>query len=134
MSKFIISMLNTLLCVFVIVLCLICVGVTDNWKECTIAIIITLGCAHFMAILLNRVLPHKLSILEGIVELLGGPLLVIGAIVCFDVFEPWPLKIIDFLCTFNNKSQTLIRSINQCLRHFFTHGIQHNVPHSFAGH
>ena len=69
MSKFIISMLNTLLCVFVIVLCLICVGVTDNWKECTIAI-------------------------EGIVELLGGPLLVIGAIVCFDVFEPWPLKII----------------------------------------
>ena len=94
MSKFIISMLNTLLCVFVIVLCLICVGVTDNWKECTIAIIITLGCAHLMAVLLNRVLPHKLSILEGILELLGGPLLVIGTIVCFDVFEPWPLKII----------------------------------------
>ncbi len=47
-----------------------------------------------MAVLLNRVLPHKLSILEGILELLGGPLLVIGAIVCFDVFDPWPLKII----------------------------------------
>lgn len=47
-----------------------------------------------MAVLLNRVLPHKLSILEGILELLGGPLLVIGAIVCFDVLEPWPLKII----------------------------------------
>jgi len=47
-----------------------------------------------MAVLLNRVLPHKLSILEGILELLGGPLLVIGAIVCFDVFETWPLKII----------------------------------------
>lgn len=88
MSKFIISMLNTLLGVFVIVLCLICVSVTDNWKECTIVIIITLGCAHFIAVLLNRVLPHKLSILEGILELLGGPLLVIGTIVCFDVFEP----------------------------------------------
>ena len=88
MSKFIISMLNTLLCVFVIVLCLICVSVTDNWKECTIVITITLGCAHFIAVLLNRVLPHKLSILEGILELLGGPLLVIGTIVCFDVFEP----------------------------------------------
>lgn len=47
-----------------------------------------------MAVLLNRALPHKLSILEGILELLGGPLLVIGAIVCFDVFEHWPLKII----------------------------------------
>lgn len=47
-----------------------------------------------MAVLLNRVLPHKLSILEGILELLGGPLLVIGAMVCFDVFEPRPLKII----------------------------------------
>lgn len=59
MSKFIISILNTLLCVFVIVLCPICVGVTDNWKECTIAIIITLGCAYFMVVLLNRVLPHN---------------------------------------------------------------------------
>lgn len=94
MSKFIISMLNTLLCVLVIALCLICVGVTDNWKECTIAIIITLGCAHFMAVLLNRVLPHKLNIFDGIVELVGGPLLVIGAMVCLDIFEPWPLKII----------------------------------------
>lgn len=47
-----------------------------------------------MAILLNRVMPHKLSILDGILELLGGPLLVIGAMVCLDVFEPWPLKII----------------------------------------
>lgn len=93
MSKFIISMLNTLLCVLVIALCLICVGVTDNWKDCTIVIVLILGCAHFMAILINRVLPHKLSILEGILELLGGPLLVIGTIVCFDVFEPWPLKI-----------------------------------------
>lgn len=94
MSKFIISMLNTLLCVLVIALCLICVGVTDNWKECTIAIIITIGCAHFMAVLLNRVLPHKLNIFDGIVELVGGPLLVIGAMVCLDIFEPWPLKII----------------------------------------
>ena len=33
-----------------------------------------------MAVLLNRVLPHKLNIFD--------------AIVCFDVFEPWPLKII----------------------------------------
>lgn len=94
MSKFIISMLNTLLCVLVIALCLICVGVTDNWKECTIAIIITLGCANFMAVLLNRVLPHKLNIFDGIVELVRGPLLVIGAMVCLDIFEPWPLKII----------------------------------------
>lgn len=94
MSKFIISMLNTLLCVFVIVLCLICVGVTDNWRECTLAIIIILGGTHLTCVLLNRVLPHKLSILEGILEVLGGTLLIIGTIVCFDVFEPWPLKII----------------------------------------
>lgn len=47
-----------------------------------------------MAVLLNRVLPHKLNIFDGIVELMGGPLLVIGAIVCLDVLEPWPMKII----------------------------------------
>ncbi|RTN80829.1 hypothetical protein EKN81_07960 [Enterobacter asburiae] len=94
MSKFIISMLNTLLCVFVIALCLICLGISDNWKECTLAIIIILGGTHLTCVLLNSVLPHKLSILEGILELLGGPLLVIGALVCFYVFEPWPLKII----------------------------------------
>ncbi|HDR2660619.1 TPA: hypothetical protein QCI56_004447 [Enterobacter asburiae] len=94
MSKFIISMLNTLLCVLVIALCLVCLGISDDWKECTLAIIIILGGTHFTCVLLNRVLPHKLSILEGILELLDGPLLVIGAIVCFDVFEPWPLKII----------------------------------------
>ncbi|MBL5838369.1 hypothetical protein [Enterobacter asburiae] len=94
MSKLIISMLNTLLCVFVIALCLICLGISDNWKECTLAIIIILGGTHLTCVLLSRVLPHKLSILEGILELLGGPLLVIGAIVCFDVFEPWPLKVI----------------------------------------
>lgn len=88
MSKFIISMLNTLLCVLVIALCLLCVGVTDNWKDCTLAIIITLGCTYIIAVLLNRVLPHKLNIFDGIVELIGGPLLVIGSMVCFDVFEP----------------------------------------------
>ncbi|EPC4332657.1 hypothetical protein ACRZTK_004639 [Enterobacter asburiae] len=94
MSKFIISMLNTLLCVFVIALCLICLGISDNWKECTLAIIIILGGAHLSCVLLNRVLPHKLNIFDGIVELVGGPLLVIGAMVCIDVFEPWPLKVI----------------------------------------
>jgi hypothetical protein len=47
-----------------------------------------------MAVLLNRVLPHKLNIFDGIMELVGGPLLVIGTMVCIDVFEPWPLKII----------------------------------------
>lgn len=94
MSKFIISMLNTLLCILLITLCLICVGVIHNWKDCTIVIVLILGCAHFMTILLNRVLSHKLNIFDGIVELVGGPLLVIGAIVCLDVFEPWPLKII----------------------------------------
>lgn len=50
-----------------------------------------------MTILLNRVLPHKLNIFDGIVELVGGSLLVIGAIVCLDAFEPWPLKIIGML-------------------------------------
>lgn len=94
-----------------------------------------------MAVLLNRVLPHKLSILEGILELLGGPLLVIGAMVCLDVFEPWPLKIIGmfawvilFFWTINNQSQALTRSTDECLRHFYTKGIQHNAPYSFAGH
>ncbi len=94
MSKFIIYMLNTLFCGYVLATCLICTVSFDNWEDRTIAITMTLGSACFIAALLNRVLPHKLHLLEGLVELAEGPLLVIGAIVCLDVLEPWPLKII----------------------------------------
>lgn len=55
---------------------------------------IILGSAQLIAVLLNRVLPHKIHIIGGIVELVEGPLLVIGAIVCLDVLEPWTMKII----------------------------------------
>ena len=94
MSKFIIYILHILFCGHVLVTCLISLVSFDNWKDRTIAIIIILGSAQLIAALLNRVLPHKLHFLGGIVELIEGPLLVIGAIVCLDVFEPWPMKII----------------------------------------
>lgn len=94
MSKFIISMLNTLFCAFVLVVCIISWGDFDNWKDRTIATLVILGSAHLIAVLLNRVLPHNLHILGGIVELVEGPLLVIAAIICMDILEPWPMKII----------------------------------------
>ncbi|CAH5471626.1 hypothetical protein ACM94E_004794 [Enterobacter cloacae] len=94
MSKFIIYMLNKLYCGYVLAICLICTVSFDNWEDRTIAITMTLGSACLIAALLNRVLPHKLLLLGGIVKLVEGPLLVIGAIVCLDVFEPWPMKII----------------------------------------
>lgn len=75
-------------------ICLISLVSFNNWEDRTIAITIILGSAQLIATLLNRVLHHKLHILGGIAELIEGPLLVIGAIVCLDVFEPWPIKII----------------------------------------
>lgn len=94
MSKFIIYMLNIFFCGYVLTICLISLVSFDNWEDRTIAITIILGSAQFIATLLNRVLPHKLHILGGVAELIEGPLLVIGAIMCLHVFEPWPLKII----------------------------------------
>ena len=94
MSKFLIYILNTLFCGYVLAICLICTVSFDNWEERTIAITMTLSSACIIAALLNRVLPHKLHILVGLVTLVEGPLLVIGAIVCLDVLEPWSMKII----------------------------------------
>lgn len=94
MSKFIIFVLNILFCGYVLATFLISLVSFDNWVDRTIAITIILGSAQLITTLLNRVLPHKLHFLGGIVELAGGPLLVIGAIVCLDVLEPWPMKII----------------------------------------
>ena len=94
MSKFIIYILNILFCGYILTTCLISFVSFDNWEDRTIAITIILGSAHLIVALLNRVLPHRLNVLEGIIEIVEGPLLVIGAIVCLDVLEPWPMKII----------------------------------------
>lgn len=94
MGKFIIYMLNILFCGYVLATCLISLVSFDNWEDRIIAITIILGSAQLIATLLNRAMPHKLHVLGGIAELIEGPLLVIGAIVCLDVFEPWPMKII----------------------------------------
>lgn len=94
MIKFIIYILNLFFCCYVLTICLISLISFDNCEDRTIAIMIILGSAQLIAVLLNRVLPHKIHILGGIVELVEGPLLVIGAIVCLDVLEPWPMKII----------------------------------------
>ncbi|HDR2894199.1 TPA: hypothetical protein I4G69_005141 [Enterobacter asburiae] len=94
MGKFITYILNVLFCGYILATCLISFVSFDNWEDRTIAITIILGSAHLIAALLNRVLPHRLNVLEGIIEIVEGPLLVIGAIVCLDVLEPWPMKII----------------------------------------
>lgn len=94
MSKFIIYILNILFCSYILATCLISFVSFDNWEDRTIVITIILGSAHLIAALLNRVLPDRLNILEGMIEIVEGPLLVIGAIVCLDVLEPWPMKII----------------------------------------
>ncbi|HFV9243158.1 TPA: hypothetical protein ACIAIH_004641 [Enterobacter bugandensis] len=94
MSKFIIYMLNIFFCGYVLTICLISLVIFDNWEDRTTAITIILGSAQLIATLLNRALPHKLHVLGGIAELIEGPLLVIGAIVCLDVLEPWPMKVI----------------------------------------
>ena len=46
------------------------------------------------AIALNRLLGTKIGVLSGIFNLLSGPTLIIGAIVCIALLDPWPVKVI----------------------------------------
>lgn len=96
-SKCIISIFNLVICTYIVSICLICLIEFDTWREKAIAIIITLGSAYIFTLILNRFLPTKIRILGGIFDLLSGPLLIIGSIMCLALFDPWPIKILGML-------------------------------------
>lgn len=94
MSKLIISVINVVICSYIVAVCLICLIEFDAWQDKTIAVIITISSAYIIIFVLNRLLPEKTRMSSGVFDLLSGPLLIIGAIACILFLEPWPVKII----------------------------------------
>ncbi|WP_313082836.1 hypothetical protein [Atlantibacter sp.] len=94
MSKLITSVINIVICSYIVSVCLICLIEFDAWQDKTIAVIIAISSAYIIIFVLNRFLPEKIRISSGVFDLLSGPLLIIGAITCIVFLEPWPVKII----------------------------------------
>lgn len=94
MGKFIVPIVNVVLCTYIVAVCLICLIELDAWQDKVIAVTITIGSAYVIALVLNKFLPTKIRILGGIFEVLSGPLLIIGAIACIAFLDPWSVKII----------------------------------------
>lgn len=91
MCKFLIPIINIILCSYIVAICLICLVEFDTWQDKTIAVTITIGSAYIISLVLNMFLPKKIRILGGIFDLLSGPLLIIGAIACIALLDPWPM-------------------------------------------
>lgn len=94
MKKIITPLVGIVLCTYIITACFICLTEFSNWQDKIIAVTITIGSAYIIAIALNRLLGTKIGVLSGVFNLLSGPLLIIGAIVCIALLDPWPVKII----------------------------------------
>lgn len=97
MKSNITAIINIILCSYIIATCLILLNALDTWPVRLIAIIITVGSAYLIELLLNRVFKNDMCILGGIVELLYGPLLIIGVIACLAFFELWSVKVIAMI-------------------------------------
>lgn len=93
MKSHITAIINTLVCSYVIATCLILLNELDTWPVRLIAIIITAGSVYFITLLLNRFLKTDIYLLGGALELLYGPLIIIGVIACLAFFELWFVKI-----------------------------------------
>lgn len=93
MKSHITAIINTLVCSYVIATCLILLNELNTWQVRLIAIIITAGSVYFITLLLNRFLKTDICLLGEVLELLYGPLIIIGVIACLAFFELWLVKI-----------------------------------------
>ena len=94
MKKIITPLVDIVLCTYIITTCFICLTEFNNWQNKIIAVTIIIGSAYIIAIALNRLLGTKIGVISGVFNLLSGPLLIIGAIVCIALLDPWPVKVI----------------------------------------
>ena len=94
MKKIITPLVDIVLCTYINTVRFICLAEFNNWQNTMIAVTITIGSTYIIAIALNRLLGTKIGVLSGVFTLLSGPLLIIGAIVCIALLDPWPVKII----------------------------------------
>ncbi|HHA2329660.1 TPA: hypothetical protein ACOEHP_005068 [Enterobacter ludwigii] len=93
MSKFTIPIINLLFCSYLIFAYSLCWIEFDTWHDKTIAFSIITMSAYIISLVLNRLLPGKILTLGGILNVLSGPVLVVGVFACIAILEPWPLKI-----------------------------------------
>ncbi|ELQ3995185.1 hypothetical protein RNP97_004525 [Enterobacter bugandensis] len=94
MIKFIIPIINLLLCAYLVLAYILCWIEFESWNDKIIAFCIITLSAYILSLVMNKLLPRKIRILGGILDVLSGPLMIIGAFACIAVLEPWPLKII----------------------------------------
>lgn len=90
MSKFIIPIINLLLCSYLVLAYILCWVEFETWHDKTISFCIITLSAYIISLVMNKLLPGKISIFGGILDVLSGPLLIIGAFACIAVLEPWP--------------------------------------------
>lgn len=97
MSKFTIPLTNLLLCSYLILAYGLCWTEFHSWHDKTIAFSIITISVYIISFVVNKFLPGKIHILGGILDVLSGPLLIIGTFACIAILQPWPLKILG-LC------------------------------------
>lgn len=97
MKSNITAIINIILCSYIIATCLTLLNALDTWPVRLIAIIITVGSAYLMALVLNKFFETDIRILDGILELIYGPLIILGVIACLAFFELWPIKLIAMI-------------------------------------
>ena len=116
MKKIITPLVDIVICTYIITACFICLTEFNNWQNKIIAVTITIGSAYIIAIALNRFLGAKIGVLSGVFNLLSGPLLIIGAIVCIALLDPWPVKIIGLFLNQQNHAITVSQFVGFCFR------------------
>lgn len=94
MSKFITPMINLLLCSYLVLAYILSWVEFETWRDKTIAFCIITLSAYLISLVMNKLLPGKISFFGGILDVLSGPLMIIGAFACIALLEPWPMKLI----------------------------------------
>ncbi|VFS44694.1 Uncharacterised protein [Enterobacter cancerogenus] len=88
MSKFIIPIINLLLCSYLILAYIVCWVEFETWHDKTIAFGIITISVYIISLVMNKLLPGKISFFGGILDVLSGPLMIIGAFACIALLEP----------------------------------------------
>ncbi|EPS6772766.1 hypothetical protein ACVG6V_004844, partial [Enterobacter hormaechei] len=73
MSKFIIPIINLLLCSYLVIAYILSWVEFETWNDKTIAFCIITISAYIISLVLNKLLPRKIRILGGILDVLSGP-------------------------------------------------------------
>ncbi|MDY0419286.1 hypothetical protein PYW49_16665 [Enterobacter sp. 170198] len=94
MRKFITPIINLLLCSYLTLAYILSWVEFETWHDKTISLCIITVTTYIISIVLNKLSPCKIDIFGGFLDVLSGPLLIVGAFACIAFLEPWPLKLI----------------------------------------